>query len=183
MPQDRIVLGCLGRLHEQKNLTFALDVLAELPEAVLFLAGEGPEEPSLRARAESLGISARVSFLGSLVGEDVTRFYQAIDLLLFPSLYEGFGRVLVEAMSQGVPIVANDLQIVREVGGQCVDRRPLDVREWVRAVRTANCDTPLGISGEYGRAKALEYSVPKMVDGYLAAAGLASTRGVDPVLP
>ena len=178
---EKLVLGCLGRLHQQKNVTFVLDVLAALPEASLYLAGDGEEEMALRAKAHALGIASRTTFLGSLNGADVTRFYRAVDVLLFPSVYEGFGRVLVEAMSQGVPVVASDIAIVREIGGDAVARAPFDVASWVRAIRAISNDGSLAESlAHRGPVQSANFDLNAMVSGYLAAAGFAPTPSSGP---
>lgn len=178
MPNDRTVLGTLGRLHSQKNVSFALRVAAAHPNATLFLAGDGPDEARLRAEAEHLGISDRVHFLGSLHGQDVTRFYRALDILLFPSEYEGFGRVLVEALSQGVPVVGSDLPIVREIGGPTVLRRPFVVSQWVEAINGLErySDTSMTELRQQNRRQAAIFSLSAMVDGYLRVAGLPPNR-------
>lgn len=181
MPDDRQVLGCVGRLHPQKNVSFALDVLAGLPNAVLFLAGGGEEEAELRAKAEVLGVAERVTFLGALDGADITRFYRALDALLFPSIYEGFGRTLVEAMSQGVPVVASDIPIVREVGGEALLPRRFEVSAWVEAIEAIGSDPVLaGHLRDSGIERATAFELPKMVDGYLTAAGLTGPPGHKP---
>jgi glycosyltransferase involved in cell wall biosynthesis len=181
MPHDRLVLGCLGRLHSQKNVSFALQVLAAVPDAVLFLAGEGTEETALRLEAQTLGIAERVTFLGSLTGADITRFYRALDALLFPSIYEGFGRVLAEAMSQGVPVVASDLPIVREVGGNAVLCKPFEVPAWVEAIAAISSDPDFaGRLALLGREQSATFALPVMVDAYLAAAGLPNSHVANP---
>jgi glycosyltransferase involved in cell wall biosynthesis len=173
MPTSGLVLGCLGRLHPQKNLAFAIQVAREVPHATLYLAGDGPDAHSLKTQVTELGLQERVRFLGSVSGADVTRFYRALDALLFPSAYEGFGRVLVEAMSQGVPVVASDIPIVREVGGEAAITRPLDVTAWREAIYAVTGDPDLASRlAVLGRERSASFGLPAMVDGYLAAAGL-----------
>lgn len=173
MRSDQLILGCLGRLHPQKNVRFAIELLPRLPEAALFLAGDGPLGPALRSKAESLGVLSRVEFLGPLHEADVTRFYRSLDALLFPSIYEGFGRVLTEAMSQGVPVIANDLPIVREVGGDAVMSLPLDTDAWVTAIRSIQDDATLKQRmSQLGRQRSTKFTLAAMVDGYLRATGL-----------
>ena len=172
MPVHGPVLGILGRLHEQKNPRFALQVLAKVPDAQLYFAGEGPEEVPLRTQAAQMGVADRVHFLGSLSGADVTKFYRAIDVLLFCSIYEGFGRVLVEAMSQGAPVIASDISVAREIGGDAPIYLPFDAPAWAAQV------PQLAISGPTrqraitaGLQRAGEFTLQSMVDGYLDASG------------
>lgn len=168
------VLGCLSRLHPQKNVAFAIDVVAGLPDAHLYIAGGGPEAGALRSYAQRAGVDERVHFVGALAGADVARFYRALDVLLFPSLYEGFGRTLVEAMALGTPVVANDIPVVREVAGDAALRVPLLVDQWVGGVTTLLNDAAFRhATQQAGRERAAGFSVEAMVDGYLDAAGLA----------
>lgn len=168
------VLGCVSRLHPQKNIAFAIDVVTRLPDGQLYIAGGGPEEAALRSHAQRTGVGDRVHFVGALAGSDVARFYRALDVLLFPSLYEGFGRTLVEAMALGTPVVANDIPVVREVAGEAALRFPLRVEQWVAGVTALLDDAAFRQATQRaGRERAAEFSVEAMVDGYLDAAGLA----------
>ena len=177
MPEAGFILGCIGRLHPQKNIGFALEVLTHVPEAILILAGDGEERLALEQRALALGVRDRVTFLGSLTGKNITRFYRSLDVLLFPSIYEGFGRVLAEGMSQGVAIVASDLPITREVGQKAIIRREFDPLLWRDAIREIRSKPELkGFLGEEAKVRSSAFSVQAMVDGYLSAAGLAVSR-------
>lgn len=103
-------VGQVGRFSDEKNQAFTLPVFAELakrrPDARLVLVGAGPLEARTRAEAERLGIADRVLFLGQRA--DVHALYQMLDVLAFPSKFEGFGMVLVEAQISGLPCVASD---------------------------------------------------------------------------
>ena len=173
MPQSGLVLGVLGRLHTQKNTEFAIDVVNLIPDARLYLAGEGPEENHLRQKVAQLGLQDRVVFLGAVRGADITRFYQAIDVLLFCSIYEGFGRVLVEAMSQSTPVVASDIPIAREVGGDAALFRPFDAGQWAATIGSlAAYNTLKHKLSAQGPAQAAKFQLDAMVEGYLDAASL-----------
>ncbi len=103
-----LVIGNAGRLVEQKGQTHLLAAAALLRDQgvrfVLAIAGEGPLRSSLEEQARTLGLTDQVRFLG-FVG-DMGRFYQEIDLLAFPSLWEGFANAPLEAMAAGKPVVA-----------------------------------------------------------------------------
>lgn len=117
LPSDGPVIAGVGRLNPQKNFALFLDIAAALapkfPEARFLLAGEGPEEPLLRAKANSLGLGKRVFFSGYVA--DTRRVYVAADLLLMPSRFEGLPMTLLEAMAMGLPVVASDLDGIAEV--------------------------------------------------------------------
>lgn len=107
---DELVIGHVGRFNPQKNHPFLLDVFAALlkkePSAVLLLVGGGADLPRIQAKAQELGITERVRFLG--VRSDVADLMQAMDVFVFPSLYEGLGIALVEAQAAGLPCVVSD---------------------------------------------------------------------------
>jgi glycosyltransferase involved in cell wall biosynthesis len=82
-------------------------VLAQLPEALLVIAGEGPAREGLRAQVASLGLSAQVHFAGYLQRDTaLLDCYAAADVFVFASRTETQGLVLLEAMAQGVPVVS-----------------------------------------------------------------------------
>lgn len=114
---DAFVAGHVGRFHPCKNHPFLLEVFAKLcelrPESRLMLLGEGGGMEAARAQAERLGISDKVLFLGNR--GDVWDYYQAMDLFLFPSLYEGLPGTVLEAQTSGLPCLVSD-SVTREVG-------------------------------------------------------------------
>lgn len=103
-PADAPLLLAMGRLHEAKAHDVALEALARLHGAFLWIAGAGPEEGRLRALAEGLGISTRVRFLGWRT--DASALYRTADVCLFPSRYEPLGNVVIQSWAHGLPVVA-----------------------------------------------------------------------------
>jgi hypothetical protein len=109
-PEQPLLLF-VGRAAHEKNIGFLLEMMLELrairPDAVLLIAGEGPAAPSLRAQATRLGVDGNVRFLGYFDrGGELQDCYSAADVFVFSSLTETQGLVLLEAMAQGVPVVA-----------------------------------------------------------------------------
>lgn len=109
---DGFVVGYAGRLDPEKGVDTLLGALATVPGAVLRLAGDGPERPRLAALAADLGVADRVGFLGTLDTPELLAFYRGLDALVLPSRarpnwVEQFGRVLIEAMACGVPVVGS----------------------------------------------------------------------------
>ncbi|WP_022723576.1 glycosyltransferase family 4 protein [Rhodopseudomonas sp. B29] len=111
----RVVLGCAARLHPLKQLDAAIRVLPDHPSWTLALAGQGPDEARLRQLATELGVADRVTFIGEISPDEVASFLAALDVFVFPSLAETFGLAAVEAAHAGVPVIANDLPVLREV--------------------------------------------------------------------
>jgi glycosyltransferase involved in cell wall biosynthesis len=105
-PDDAPVVLALARLHWKKGLDTLLDALANLPGVYGWIAGSGPLEQDLRAQAERLGIANRVRFLGWRT--DRAALLAACDVVAFPSRYEPFGTVTVEAWAAGKPLVVAD---------------------------------------------------------------------------
>jgi glycosyltransferase involved in cell wall biosynthesis len=94
-----------ARLSPQKGHRVLLEAVAEVPDALFLLAGEGPERAPLEAEAGRLGVADRVRFLGRR--EDVPQLLAACDVFALPSLYEGSSLAVLEAMAAGIPIVSS----------------------------------------------------------------------------
>ena len=108
--EDRFVVGHVGRFNAVKNHPFLLEVFSQIrqkrPESVLVLLGEGGGMEAARERVAQLGISDCVHFLGNR--ENVADYYQAMDFLVFPSLYEGMPGTVLEAQACGLPCLMSD---------------------------------------------------------------------------
>jgi glycosyltransferase involved in cell wall biosynthesis len=113
------ILGTIGRLVPQKDyetiLTAFKLTLIDFPTAHLIVLGEGYLLSSLQAFAEHLGVASHVHFVGKK--ENVSDYLHSFDLFILASKYEGFGLVLLEAMSCMVPIVASNNSAIPEVLG------------------------------------------------------------------
>ena len=107
---NEFVVGHVGRFSPPKNHPFLLEIFAALlkkeSSAVLLLVGGGDDMPKIREKAKSLGILGRVRFLG--VRDDVADLMQAMDVFVFPSLYEGLPVTMVEAQAAGLPCLISD---------------------------------------------------------------------------
>lgn len=117
LADDALVVGMACRLVEQKGVSYGLRAFAQIaerfPAARLVIAGDGPLRQALEAEADSLGIRDRVQFLGWR--DDVSQLMCAFDVLLVPSLWEGFGLVILEAMSRQLPVVASAVSAIPEI--------------------------------------------------------------------
>lgn len=164
--QGRPVIGTLSRLVERKGHDLVLqalpEVLAEFPEAVYLVVGDGPDRSRLETLAEDLGVAASVRFVGEVPEEDLAAWYRTCDLFVLPSReirrsghVEGFGIVFLEAGACGVPVVGGRSGGVVEAVDEgrtgllvdpeapadltdallCMLRRPEDARAFGRAGR------------------------------------------------
>lgn len=105
-PEGVPVALALARLHEKKGLDTLLEAAAKLSDLYVWIAGEGPIEAELRAQCTGLGLDSRVRFLGWR--NDRGALLAACDVVAFPSRYEPFGTVTVDAWAASRPLVAAD---------------------------------------------------------------------------
>ena len=107
-PQGVPVILALGRLHPNKAFDTLIQALRDVPEAYLWIAGEGPLLGELERQAARLGVISRTRFLGWR--DDVASLYAACDLFVCPSRHEPLGNVVIEAWAQSKPVIATAAQ-------------------------------------------------------------------------
>jgi glycosyltransferase involved in cell wall biosynthesis len=135
---DVIAFGHVGGFNEQKNHAKLIEVFSELrnrgERRHLFLIGEGYTQDAVKTQVEQLGISDCVHFLGRR--NDVLRLLNAMDCMVFPSLYEGFPNVVLEWQLNGLPVVMSDVITDECAITPLVRQLPLaaDAAEWADAV-------------------------------------------------
>jgi len=117
-PDERIILH-VGRIVHEKGIGILIEaaprVLAAAPSAKFIIAGTGGYLNEAKARAAALGISEKVFFLGFIPDEDRDRLFKVADVAVFPSLYEPFGIVALEAMAAKTPVVVSSVGGLAEV--------------------------------------------------------------------
>jgi glycosyltransferase involved in cell wall biosynthesis len=111
IPIDAMVIGHVGSLWEQKNHKFLVEVAAEVarrePRTHLLLVGDGPLRPEIERQIAEVGLGKKATLAG--LRPDVPRLLRgAMDVFLFPSLYEGLPLALLEAQAAGLPCVISD---------------------------------------------------------------------------
>jgi glycosyltransferase involved in cell wall biosynthesis len=117
---DQVVLH-VGTLQPRKNIPILLEAMAQLnrPDVLLVLAGgKGWLYEDIFARVVELGLVGQVRFTGYVEDASLPLWYNAATLLLFPSVYEGFGMPVVEAMACGTPVIAARSSSIPEAGGE-----------------------------------------------------------------
>lgn len=138
IPADALVAGHVGRFMAPKNHGFLLRIFAELPDhARLLLVGDGELRAENEQLAEVLGIRDQVIFAG--LRSDVDRMLQAMDVFVFPSLYEGLPLSIIEAQAAGLPCLISDKVPIECKKTELVTQIPLDASpaKWAEAVLSA----------------------------------------------
>lgn len=111
------VIGSVGRLIDQKGIRYGLEafgrVCKQIPDVHYVIAGDGMLRQALTDQATALGLQETVHFLGWQDRPD--DLYETFDIFLFPSLWEGFGLVLLEAMSHRLPVVTTNASAMSEI--------------------------------------------------------------------
>ncbi len=108
--EDKLLIGHVGRFVEQKNHIFLIDLFNEVykerKDAVLILIGEGPLEEQIKQRVKYYNLDNVVYFLG--IKDNVNELMQAMDVFVFPSLYEGLGIVTIEAQCSNLNVICSE---------------------------------------------------------------------------
>jgi glycosyltransferase involved in cell wall biosynthesis len=109
--EDKFVVGHVGRFSPQKHHSYLIDVFAEVyrrnSDSVLLLIGDGELKSVIENKVQTLGLSDSVVFLG--IRDDVNDLYQAMDVFVMPSLWEGLSVAAVEAQAAGLAAVVSDV--------------------------------------------------------------------------
>lgn len=111
---DKIILGSIGRLEEQKGYKYLINAIAKLEHknTELRIAGAGSLKSDLEKQIKDLNLQERIKLVGLV---DSSKFFFEIDAFILPSLWEGMGIVLAEAMTAGKIIIATDVGGIKEV--------------------------------------------------------------------
>lgn len=168
IPDDRFVVGFVGRLVEQKNVSLLIAAMVQLPDALCLIIGDG----ALRSELEQLAADlSNVQFVG--YQPQAEALMPVFDVLCLPSHWEGLGLVLVEAMLRRVPIVGSRAGAIPEVldnGQYGILFEPNDLAGLVEALRSARALGATFVERAYECARQT-YTVDKMVERTLTVYG------------
>lgn len=178
---DQVFIGFGGRLVREKGVHLLVRAIAGVPGTRLIIVGDGPERESLESLAEALGIAERVTFAGHVPSLEMPRWLAAFDLLVLPTVgrrgwVEQFGRILVEAMACGVPVIGSASgeipRVIGEAGLLVPERDERALTEAIRALVAAG-DLRTGL-GARGRARVTD----RFTNERIAADSVAFYRSV-----
>jgi glycosyltransferase involved in cell wall biosynthesis len=147
---DGAVVLCVAAKRPHKNQGLLLRALAHLDDdTVVLLAGHAePYEDELRDQAVRLGVERRVRFLEFVPDGELEGLWRLAACAAFPTLGEGFGLPVIEAMARGVPVACSDLPVLREVGGDVAHYfRPDDPVAAAAAIEAARRDVHVRTAG------------------------------------
>lgn len=136
--RDPIVIGTIASLHKRKGLVYLFEALAKLKKQeknklILKVVGSGPQESFLKQHSVTLGVNFDIQWLGNM--DDLTEFWEGINVYVQPSLDESFGMAVAEAMGYKIPVVATTAGALPEIvdeAGLLVN--PEDSTQLVKAV-------------------------------------------------
>lgn len=173
---DRPYVLWVGTREPRKNLTALLEAFQavvrtqDLPHRLAIVGPKGwlHTDEAERGHAEALG--DRVRFLGPVRADRLVSLYRGADLLAFPSLHEGFGLPVVEAMAQETAVVCSDIPVLREVGGTAAHYvNPTEPEAWGEAlVELLRDDGARRELARAGKVRAAEFSPERFVANTLA---------------
>ncbi|MBW6441313.1 glycosyltransferase family 4 protein [Patescibacteria group bacterium] len=129
IPEGAFVFGNLGRITVEKGHEILVRAFAKFLESHLFrrenfylmLVGGGALEDKIKNLTKELGIEENVVITGRFEDSEKIKYLSTFDVFVFPTFAEGFGIVLIEALSMGIPTICSDLEVLKEVGGGFVD--------------------------------------------------------------
>lgn len=175
LPGESLLFGTMSRLIEQKGLRYVLEAFAQVvpdySHVYLLITGDGALRGELEAQADALGLGGRVRFLGWR--EDAGQVMAGLDVFVMPSLWEGFGLVLLEAMACRLPVIATRVSAIPEIvqdGETGFLVPPRDPDALTDAMRRLLDDAELRVQlGAAGRARLeAHFSEASMIEGTLA---------------
>lgn len=189
------LVGCIGRLDEQKGHLYLVDAMAEIlqnhPQAKCVILGEGPIHAELQARIDAHGIGTSVGLLGEQ--DDIPAWLSAFDAFVLPSLWEGIPNALLEAMALGLPVIASEVDgvgeaVVHDLSGLLV--KPGDAKALVVAINDMIEDSSLRerLGREAKKVVNENFKLADMIVRYEKAyravlSGDLSTLSTEPGLP
>ncbi|MGV3467182.1 MAG: glycosyltransferase family 1 protein [Heyndrickxia sp.] len=177
IPNDAKIIGHVGSFSNIKNQSFILSILSELlkqeKNVVCILVGDGNTKSLIEEEVKKRNLIENVKFLG--VREDIPRLMKAFDVFLFPSLYEGFGMVAIEAQCTGTPCIVSDtVPKTTDMGLNLITYLSLqdDTNRWIQEIRNAFSITSPKDTTIHQHFSKLGYDIQANVNHWLSLYGV-----------
>ncbi|MGD0105646.1 MAG: glycosyltransferase family 4 protein [Rhodopila sp.] len=177
LPCDYFLIGTVGQHDtDQKHHDFLIDLLPRIPDVHLAIAGDGRLRGQLEERIAVLNIADRVHLLGSVPRKSIEAFLDTLDVFLLPSRFEGFSLSLLEAMQSELPIIGNDIDMIREALCDANEHYGLLIPtgrpdEWSQNILELKNDPRSCVMWSKRAAEGLKrFSLEKMINAYEQAA-------------
>jgi glycosyltransferase involved in cell wall biosynthesis len=162
----------VGTLEPRKNLPLLLKAFAsvvgaaDLPHRLVIVGSQGWMDTAAAVRDPARALGERVCFTGSMPDDQLRALYRGAALFAFPSVHEGFGLPVLEAMAQGTAVVASDIPVLREVGGDAARYVPAnDAGAWGDAlVEMLRDDAGSDALGRAGRAHSEAFTWERCIE-------------------
>lgn len=137
---DKFLIGNVGRLCEQKNQQFLIELLSKLGDKYrLMIVGDGDKRDQIEELAKKYSISAQLTIIPNV--EDIKKYYSAMDAFLFPSLFEGLPLAPIEAYANGLHLILSE-EITREIDmGSASTFLPLQIEKWKKHITDFNFES------------------------------------------
>jgi glycosyltransferase involved in cell wall biosynthesis len=168
LPLSVPLLTHVGRLSNEKNQLFLLDVVARLPQAHLALVGDGELRDVLMTQIRRRELQDRIHCTGEVSPETVHDLVSASDVFVFPSRFEAMSMVLLETMHLGIPIVASDIAANRDLLGSSAILLPInDPMLWATEIRALlGCRESAERVGKAERERVQNFTITSMGAAY-----------------
>lgn len=166
---DERIVACVAAKRPHKNQEVLVRAAAKLPQGIIVVLAGHPEayDLQLRALARELGVEARVRFVDYLPDDELEDLWRAASCAALPTLGEGFGLPVLEALARGLPVAASDIPVLREVGGSLPRYfDPHDPAAAAGAIAGLLADPP---PADAAKARAAEFTWARAAEGTLAA--------------
>ena len=167
MGEEEDFILSLGRLVKVKGIKYLIEAMKDV-DCKLKICGKGPEEKNIKKQIRREGLEDKIEFVGFVSEEEKNRLMGTCKMLVMPSLYEAFGLVAVEIMSQKKPIVCTNVNGLPEtVGDGGILVNPADPKGLADAINKLLADDQLRKDmGERARKQAEYYDWSNHIDGY-----------------
>jgi glycosyltransferase involved in cell wall biosynthesis len=189
IPENSLIIGTVGRLEPVKGHEFLIkaagNIISKYPDAFFIFTGDGYLRQDLERKASNLDLRENIIFMGWR--DDAAQIISAYDVFVLPSLNEGMGRVLVEAMALGKPIVASniggipDLVIHGKNGFLVPPKKPKELAKYIQILlEDEEKREKMGLAG---KEMSLNFSVENMVEKIEKLYGELLKGGLDKSSP